>query len=466
MIFRKTLIIFMATLLAYGPARADVSSDLNDFWNDLGGTINVTPGTAFAGQSAGYYTGGNIRARFPSRNTAIFTATPPGFAGGCGGIDIFAGSLSFINKDELIQLSRAIAANAVGYAFDLALETISPVIAETMKDLRARLQELNLNNINSCETAQGLLDTVVGKQSLARNKLCERVGTVKGIFQDSADAKDACGTPAAFATATARNTEEEDAYSLVDINLTWEFMRGDGRVPRTDWLANDRQLAEFAMTLTGTIIYGDENGDKTYYPPRIDNQPTLDQLYEGGSLQYYRCDEAEQCLNITLDNLAIPENISVRGRVAAAVDRLIEDIEENQRPSDADVAMVNGTAIPLWRVLNVYAAGGSVILQTQKEPIIDLVANDIMLRWIENLVDSVAFRAQSSQVSGDTEVEEWKKQLRVTKGVVTEKRSKLNSNFKHVIDLTNRVFLIEKRLSYYLANSTGSSLWAHAPGVE
>ena len=62
-----------------------------------------------------------------------------------------------------MQLSRAIAANAVGYAFDLALETLSPVIAETMKDLRARLQELNLNNINSCETAQGLIDSAVGR---------------------------------------------------------------------------------------------------------------------------------------------------------------------------------------------------------------------------------------------------------------------------------------------------------------
>ena len=59
-------------------------------------------------------------------------------------------------KEELKQLTNALVRNGIGF-FDLALETLSPVIAETMKDLRAKLQALTQANINSCETAEALV---------------------------------------------------------------------------------------------------------------------------------------------------------------------------------------------------------------------------------------------------------------------------------------------------------------------
>ena len=69
----------------------------------------------------------------------------------------FADAFSFIDSDQLVAFGRGIAQNATGFAFELALETISPVIAETMAKLRALAQWVNNQNLNSCETAQALV---------------------------------------------------------------------------------------------------------------------------------------------------------------------------------------------------------------------------------------------------------------------------------------------------------------------
>lgn len=465
--FLGVTLLFFLFLAWVIPVRADIAGDLSDFWDDLGGTVNRTPGTAFSGQSAGYYTFGNLRARSPSRNSQVFTISPPGFAAGCGGIDMFAGSLSFISKDELIQLSRAIAANGVGYAFDLALETISPVIAETMKDLRARLQELNLNNINSCETAQGLVDSALGRDSLNRNKLCQRIGTVKGLFTDYSDARQECGrSPDAHKDARDSVTDAEKDALPENVNLAWHVMRGETRIPASDWLRSDDELAELAMTLTGTVIFR-EDGEKDFLEPMILGEDVFDALYDGGSLRYYKCtgdDATDKCLNVTRDNQTISDDDSFRGRVETAFNALQENIRTNTPPSDDHVALINGTSIPIWRMLNVYAAYAGPIIDTQRGPIIDAVANDIMLAWIEGMVNEVNRRARSSELSGYDQVEEWKQDLTTLRSIIIEKRIKTSQKFDQTMQLIERIRLIEESLSARVAGKAGAGYQATATG--
>ncbi len=143
------------TLVVAPPARADVLSEMNRFWQ--GAAVNTTGPTAFQGQASGHWTLGNLYLRSPVRSEQIASVSLPSFRAGCGGIDAFAGPFSFINSDQLVAFARAVAQNAVGFAFELALETISPVIAETMAKLRALAQWVNSQNLNSCETAQALV---------------------------------------------------------------------------------------------------------------------------------------------------------------------------------------------------------------------------------------------------------------------------------------------------------------------
>jgi conjugative transfer pilus assembly protein TraH len=113
---------------------------------------------------------------------------------GCGGIDIFAGSFSFINASEIVAMLKAVANNAVGFAFSLAIDTVCPECSKIMQEFSQKAQLMNNLNINSCELAQGLVGGIWPKGDLADKAICEAIGNSEGIFTDYAAAKHGCGT--------------------------------------------------------------------------------------------------------------------------------------------------------------------------------------------------------------------------------------------------------------------------------
>ncbi|MEL7542023.1 MAG: conjugal transfer protein TraH, partial [Pseudomonadota bacterium] len=117
-----------ALALAPSQAAADVNSEMNDFWADLGVAGNVTGPSSFQGQRAGYYTLGNVYLRTPQESLQPVTIQMPGYRAGCGGIDMYAGGFSFVNSAQLVAFMKSVANNAASFAFQVALETISPVI--------------------------------------------------------------------------------------------------------------------------------------------------------------------------------------------------------------------------------------------------------------------------------------------------------------------------------------------------
>src|SRR5574337_1610945 len=76
--------------------------------------------TAHLGQRRGVITGGSMVARNRVMSANMVSFVPPSFSAGCGGIDLFSGSFSFINMNQFVDLMRAVAANAAGYAFQMA----------------------------------------------------------------------------------------------------------------------------------------------------------------------------------------------------------------------------------------------------------------------------------------------------------------------------------------------------------
>ena len=97
MIIKRTIAALAAASLIVTPVSANVGDSMDRFMGDMGGAANVTGPTAFEGQSAGYYSLGNVWTRFPQKTTNIANLQLPSAKAGCGGIDIFAGSFSFIN---------------------------------------------------------------------------------------------------------------------------------------------------------------------------------------------------------------------------------------------------------------------------------------------------------------------------------------------------------------------------------
>ena len=131
------LAVLAAASFAAAPVSANVGSELNNFFDDMGAAANATGPVAYQGQSAGYYSGGNIWTRFPQKNVNPVNLQLPGVKAGCGGIDVFSGSFSFINTDEIVAMLKATANNALG--FDrAAIEAQLAQLAHSVKDLNGR----------------------------------------------------------------------------------------------------------------------------------------------------------------------------------------------------------------------------------------------------------------------------------------------------------------------------------------
>jgi thymidylate kinase len=143
---RKTLSCIL-TLLALLTQKdvsyaKSVGDSMGDFWNDIGGTYsNSTEAGGYQLQGAGYYTGGNFTARTKVVSVNPVTIVPPGIRAGCGGIDVYTGAFSHINTDQFVALMKAIPSNALGFAFQIALEGSDGSGKGTQTDMLVRALE-------------------------------------------------------------------------------------------------------------------------------------------------------------------------------------------------------------------------------------------------------------------------------------------------------------------------------------
>lgn len=136
--------------------------------NFLGGMYsNTTDAGYFETQQRGVISGGSIVARVPIKPINIAQLDPPRVSAGCGGVNLFGGSFSFINAKELTQLLRTVAQNALGLLFQLGLNAISQPLSSLLTSWSKKLQDMNAALKNSCEAARKLFQLDYSGASLA-----------------------------------------------------------------------------------------------------------------------------------------------------------------------------------------------------------------------------------------------------------------------------------------------------------
>ncbi|MCI1755316.1 MAG: conjugal transfer protein TraH [Sphingobium sp.] len=328
----------------------------------VGGAANVNGPTAFQGQSAGYYSLGNVWTRFPQKTTNIANLQLPRARAGCGGIDIFAGSFSFINASEIVAMLKAVANNAVGFAFSLAIDTVCPECSKIMQEFSQKAQLMNNLNINSCEMAQGLVGGIWPKGDLADKAICEAIGNSEGIFTDYAAAKHGCGTGGS-ARARRRRARANMTTSIPACRGTTP-----GRSSRSRRSSRRRhirpELAEYAMTLLGTIIYVPPKDDEPgkFVPIVGEASSTLvTSLLDGttnGNVLIFDCDEPTSASIPGFKSLSLPASKALRPRVAALIGGMVQAIRDDTAITDAQKELLQVASIPLYKILTVQAAYG------------------------------------------------------------------------------------------------------------
>jgi conjugative transfer pilus assembly protein TraH len=343
-----------ATLLSQAANAGD--NGMQQLFDDMGAFGNVTGPGAYRAQGMNIVTGGNLFMRVPQRNVNPVGVTLPSLKMGCGGIDLYAGSFSFISKSELVSMMKNIGSSAVSYAFKLALDSISPQINKTLTELQQTAQELNGMNINSCEAGEALARGARGDWQRTSQYFAKVTAPITGLFSDHSEAREAVqGDNTKVNAAIAAVTDPATKEQVQPGNIAWRSL---SKLSGLD--VDDKQIL---MALSGTtVISSDQPADQ----PPIYKEPkaiTIRQFIRGnenGKLPVYTCVDGvgpDSCLVLGDGELAVtPYAQKVEAKLVAIADKF----KTNTKLLPEEVAFINVTGLPVYKALAVSTAAPNV----------------------------------------------------------------------------------------------------------
>jgi conjugative transfer pilus assembly protein TraH len=428
-----------------------MQESLEGAFQALGVANNITgPGASYQDQTGGFYTGGSVFARNKVHNAELYSLQMPHYRSGCGGIDLFTGGFSFINAAGFMHLLRNIGSNAAGYAFNLALATVTPQIKSVLDDLSAKVQKMTAHSINSCEAAATLVGGVWPQSDASSQLLCNAMSKDLGAASDWAQSHQRCG-PENQREIT--NVQKKNMAHFKDI-LTDEFNLAWKALKKNAFLSADDRLAEFFMTISGTIVSrrtGAENLEMKEFPSKSGDADLISALLTGGQpVQVYRCDNSDEdkCLNPVLGPEVLPRERALAHRVDVILNGILQNLLNDTPPTAEQQAFVNSTMIPVLKIMAVELAfkeGGSPLsFNTYKEAI----AHDILLQYLDEVMDLVwqsATHLKQVQIN-DKMIESFRTGIARSRKVLFAKRTALFEQISLTLEAIDRAQQTERKL--------------------
>lgn len=257
------ILLLCGALIFPGIAAANLQGSLDSMFMS-----NATPPQAYNSQSRGGFVGGGLSVRAPISNINMVAFDPVRLAAGCGGIDLYAGSFTFINAAQMAALMRQIAANAAGALFKMAIDAISPEIGKIMEDFQNKLQALNSLAKNTCAIGTSIandlhdpiaramkVQTEAGAANTDTGKKNDWFDSVSGFFtspQTNVDAAAADGTCPSCGNLVWKALAESNAGAILGspgASFTQAPAAAGGIVDPLVAASN-----EIVMSLIGTVI--------------------------------------------------------------------------------------------------------------------------------------------------------------------------------------------------------------------
>ncbi|MEL7042508.1 MAG: conjugal transfer protein TraH [Pseudomonadota bacterium] len=448
----KSIMCLMAAIAVAAapmPAIADVNSEMNDFWTDLGVAGNVTGPSSFQGQRAGYYTLGNVYLRTPQESLQPVTIQMPGYRAGCGGIDMYAGGFSFVNSAQLVAFMKSVANNAASFAFQVALETISPVISEKVGELQSVAQRINQFSMNSCEAGQTAVAAMWPQSDQASRVICEASASRRGIYPDWVAARHGCGSEGQRGSVLAGASAEEKAAVPQNINIAWDALK------RHPVISGDREFMQFLMTLSGTEILRAETDDDAaqayeFLPSKMLDPGVISAFLDGGSVIIYQCDSdpEDRCLNPTAGGTV---TIDAAEGLRSRVNQMLADIMANVRArtplTTAQQDFLNVTSLPVYKMINVHAAYEGAFADQTIQSYAEIIAVDLLYGLFEDYAETLGEAGSSATSGARDSVQAWREQIIRQREFLVAYQVESNARVEVIEQVIARTQTIERMLA-------------------
>lgn len=401
----------IATMMALPVVGSQAHADSQALLDDLFETyVQTTPGAGLDTQRRGGLTFGSVIVRNRVVRPNVLSIDPPSFRGGCQGIDLYGGSFSYINKDQLTQALRAIASNAVTYAFTLALEGVCPTCSQKMEKLRDWVQEINKEMRDSCRFGKSLVNaTGLDEWHHSRIEAARQKEIAAGTADDAFDFLFNFTSEMQSDTAVGESSAE---------NAVWQAMAASNTA---SWFGafGDTELREVLMSVTGSLIKAptdtagapcdDPDGNREYCFRELPSIMTVEHFVNGSEealIELYTCDEPVECLNPELverDWPGLKQRIRevLFGPAPTFTGGLVFKIREKTAVlTDAEERFIEAAPIPVYTILRSVAKYPGTVI-TVGEQLQEIIASQIARNVVFEMITAVrqSFSLGSVQMS-------------------------------------------------------------------
>ncbi|HDL7680682.1 MULTISPECIES: conjugal transfer pilus assembly protein TraH [Yersinia] len=376
---RPLCLAFVLGLYAAGTAQAALQDDMNSFFKDMSYASNTTSAKAWQGQAARYVSGGSFYARTGNKNIQLVSISLPSINAGCGGIDVYLGAFSFINSDQITAFVKQTMANAAGYFFDLALETTVPELKAAKDFLQKMAADINRFNMSSCQAAKAMVDSVASLWGESQQNVCQSVGGSKNVFSDWVASRQGCTSGGQYNNVANKADGAEKDQVLQNINLMWDALGNSS-------LSSNQELRQFAMTISGSVIFGESNNVRIL-PSLAADRTLLSAMMNGGTAKVYVCDNGNKCLSPSMNNVTISEDKSLVKLVENTLKSIENKVITDEPLTENEKQFINSTSVPIlsW----IIDQSSLSVSQTLFAQLTDYIACDIYLQYLEAVMKVV-----------------------------------------------------------------------------
>ncbi|MDE2296929.1 MAG: conjugal transfer protein TraH, partial [Burkholderiales bacterium] len=284
------------------------------------------------------------------------------------------------------NMLRNITAALPGIAFQLALESVSPLLGGLTKWAKGLETWINNARINSCETAKAIVSTAAEAAGFSSQEACSDLAIEMGLETDRDAARRRCATDRPGILASARSSGDANIRNKAPFvgNLTWKALQRTGTYL-------DDQERELIMSIVGTVIFYPEDAARDPEPvaPTITSISQL--LYgqaagTGTSVTQHllRCNNYTDCDVVTLNTSYT--HTPFTARVETMMHSIADKIATRTAipNNSAEVGFVNQTTEPVYKMLSIGATiPGSGLSDSLIAQYRDVIAADYAYVFLE-----------------------------------------------------------------------------------
>jgi conjugative transfer pilus assembly protein TraH len=402
---------------------------------------NDTKAAHYKNQLAGHFSLGGSSRRIKVSRIQPVSVQKPHIKADCSGIDVFLGGVNYIDTQYFIDFMKNVGSSARSYAFALALETVSPQIASTLKYLTDMAQKMNLANISSCEAAASLVGAVVPRSAKMHQQTCTLLSSASGRISDWVAGKRKCGE-AGKAEDTRNRAAAEINRDFPDVmhgsyNVAWEILS-----KHSGWSSS---LKETIMSITGTVLVID--GAVTIFAPKALEDEFFNAFAEGGKVSMYKC-EGARCLTVTQEVRTIQPEDNHAAHVRELLDRIEDKIYEDTPLDEQEVKLIQECQIPILKIINIMSAYHRNESPINLQGYAEIIAHDLLNKHFKDLIEIVRYIAANlKDVQMNAEpLQEFVDQIKSVQEKLMNRNLETHKNIDQIFKIIEKTRILEKSI--------------------